>query len=136
MAITDWERVIITQNAIFLENLGYARTENRYSIKYTLNDICISIIYPPNSDESEVNICFISKNKVYNVGWIAFVSNNRKECTEKIINVKELLMYIENHYSQIVDYRFCENCNRLIDNYVVEHQDKYEEAIQKFLSEN
>lgn len=136
MPITDLERGLVKKNARFLENIGYKRTEDEYSVKYTLNDICISIIYPPNTDEGEINIRFLSKNKVFDVGWMAFVNNNTKESEEKIINVKELLKYIENHYTQVVDYQFCENCNHLIDEYVVEHRERYEEAIKKFLSEN
>lgn len=136
MPITDLERGLVKKNARFLENIGYKRTEDEYSVKYTLNDICISIIYPPNTDEGEINIRFLSKNKVFDVGWMAFVNNNTKESEEKIINVKELLKYIENHYTQVVDYQFCENCNHLIDEYVAEHRERYEEAIKKFLSEN
>ena len=136
MAITDVERNIIKQTAQFLENMGYTRTEDRYSIKYTLNDICISIIYPPNSDESEVNICFIKKNKIFSVGWIALVRGDIKGSREKIVNVKELLRYIENQYQQILDYQFCEETNHLIDKYVAENHEKFEYAIRKFLNEN
>lgn len=136
MAITNLEKEIIKETAKFLENLGYTRTEDRYSVKYTLNDICISIVYPPNSDESEVNIRFIKKNKVFSVGWIAFVRENIKGNGERITNVKELLNYIENHYFQILDYQFCEESNLLIDKYVTENYERFEEAVRTFLREN
>lgn len=136
MPITELERELVKKNACFLEDIGYRRSEDEYSVKYTLNDICISIIYPPNTEEGEINIHFLSENKVFDVGWMAFVNNNTKESEEKIFDLKELLKYIENHYFQVVDYEFCENCNYLIDKYVVEHRKKYEKSIKNFLKKN
>ena len=107
-----------------------------YSIKYALNDICISIIYPPNSDESEVNIRFGKQNKVFSVSWIALVRGNIKGSREKITHVIELLKYIENQHSQISNYQFCEESKWLIDKYVLENREKFEEAVQKILDEN
>ena len=136
MLITELERERVKQNAHFLENMGYARSEDKYSVKYTLNDICISITYPPNTAESEINIRFISKNKVFDVKWMAFVSDNIEKREEKIGDIEAVLKYIENHYFQVVDYQFCENCNCLIDKYIAEHHEKYERAVKRFVSEN
>lgn len=136
MAITDLERKKIEKSAEFLERLGYDRTEDIYSINYRLNNICISIVYPPNSDESDVNIRFIEKNQVFSVGWIALVRGNIKGSDDKFMNVKELLKYVENQYSQIKDYQYCVESNNLVDKYVEEHREKYENAIRNFLSKN
>lgn len=134
--MTDLERDKIKRIAEFLENFGYTRTENQYSINYTMDDICIYIVYPPNSDESDVNIRFIKKNKVFSVGWIALVRGGVKESNEKFMNVKDLLKYVENHYQQIIDYQFCVESDYLIDKYVEEHHEKFENAVQNFLSKN
>lgn len=136
MVITDLEKNEIKQMAKFLENRGYTRTERPYSIDYTLDNICISIVYPPNSDESDVNIRFIKKNEVFSVGWIALVRGDIKGSSEKCINIKELLKYVESQYLQIIDYQFCVESNYLIDKYVEKHQEKFKNAIQEFLSKN
>jgi len=73
---------------------------NQYSINYSLSDICISVVYPPDSEESDVNIRFIRKNKVFSVGWIALVRENIKGSNDKLVNVKELLKYVKNQYSK------------------------------------
>ncbi len=116
-----------------MENLGYIRTEDQYSVNYTLNDICINIVYPPNSGESDINIRFIEKNEVFSIGWIALVRGNIKGSNEKFVNVEQLLKYIENQYVFIIDYKFCTESNELIDNYVKEHQEKFKNSIQNFL---
>lgn len=136
MAITDLERREIKKSAKFLERLGYVRTEDPYSINYSLNNICISIVYPPNSEESDVNIRFVEKNQVFSVGWIALVRENINGNNDKFMNVKELLNFIENQYSQIKDYQYCVESNNLVDKYVEEHREKFEGAIHNFLSKN
>ena len=136
MAITESERKEIKKEAEFLESLGYTRTEDQYSINYRLNDICISIVYPPNSDESDVNIRFIEKNQVFSVGWIALVRADIRGNNDKFINVKELLKYVENQYLQIKDYQYCVESNNLVDRYVEEHCEKFDNVVQNFLSQN
>lgn len=44
MAITDLDRKEIEETAIFLEKRGYIKTGDSYSVKYTLNNICIKLI--------------------------------------------------------------------------------------------
>lgn len=136
MAITELERREIEKSAKFLERLGYVRTEDPYSINYSLNNICISIVYPPNSEESDVNIRFMEKNQVFSVGWIALVRDNISGNNDKFMNVKELLKYVENQYSQIKDYQYCVESNNLVDKYVEEHREKFESAIHNFLNKN
>lgn len=134
MPITDLERSEIKMAAEFLEKLGYIRAEDQYSIDYSLNDICISIVYPTNSEESNVNIRFIKKNQFFDIGWMAFVRNDIKGSNNKLMNVKELLKYVENHYLQIKDYQYCVESDYLVDKYVEEHREIFESAISKFLN--
>ncbi len=129
MAITDSERIKIKKVAEFLENFGYARKEDQYSIYYSLNNICISIVYPPNSEESDVYIRFIEENQVFSVGWIALVRKNLIGSNDKFLNVKELLKFVEEHYLQIKNYQYCVESNKLIDKYVEEHRNKFENGI-------
>lgn len=131
MPITKAEREKINRAALFLAKRGYSKTENPYSIKYKLDNVSIDIVYPPNSAESEVNIRFINKNKVFSVGWIALVRENVTGSTDKLSNVKELLRYIEIKFFQITDYKFCQESNSLIDQYADKHQ--FENLVAKFL---
>ena len=85
------------------------KTEDQYSISYKLNNICIKVVYPSNSQESDVDIHFFDKNQVFSVGWIALVRKNIIGSDNKLINVKELLKYIEDEYSQITNYKFCKD---------------------------
>ena len=136
MAITDLERREIEKSAKFLERLGYARTEDSYSINYSLNNLCISIVYPPNSEESDVNIRFIEKNQVFSVGWIALVREDIRGSNDKVMNIKELLKYVEKQYFKVKDYQYCVESNNLVDKYVEEHHEKFENAIHNFLCKN
>ena len=133
MPIMDFEREGIRKSAEFLESYGYTKMESQYSIDYCLNNVCISIIYPPNSEESDVNICYIDKNKVFSVGWIALARDGIRGCNEKLINVKNLLKYIKKNYLKLIDYQFCLDSEKLIDKYVENNQSKFENAILNFL---
>lgn len=136
MPITDFERKQIEKEAKFLIKFGYVKSEEPYSIKYSLNNICINIIFPPNSEESDINIHFIEKNKVFSVGWIALVRGGIRENNQKLFYVKTLLHYIEKNYFQVVNYQFCEESNDLIEKYVEENHEKFEKVIQSFLDNN
>lgn len=131
----DFEREEIEKSGKFLENYGYRRSENQYSINYCLNNVSINIIYPPNSEESEINIHFLDKNEVFNVGWIALVRENIKGCNEKLVNVKKLLNYIEKNYFQIIDYQFCADSNKLVNKYVEEHYKEFKNSVLNFLKD-
>lgn len=136
MIFNEVEKKKIQQSAFFLEDLGYIKKEDKYCIEYLLNNISISIVYPPNSLESEVNIHFIKENKFFDVGWMAFVTDNIIGNADQTSNVIQLLRYIYKHYHQIIDYQFCEECNLLVDEYVATHTKNFEKAINKFLFEN
>lgn len=134
MPITILEREEINKAALFLTQRGYKKTEDLYYINYKLNNVSINIIYPPNSEESEVNILFIDKNKFFSIGWIALVRENIEGNTDKLLNVKKLLSYIENKYFQILNNEFCKESNALIDQYIEKHQNKFENSLEKFLN--
>ena len=134
MAIPDLERKEIREAAEFLEKLGYIRSEDEYSIEYySLDSICINIVYPPYEKESDVNIRFIKKNKAFSIGWIALVRENVRGSEDRLENVKKLLKYIEEHHSQITDYRYCKMSDKLIDKYVEEHHEIFESSLRAFL---
>lgn len=136
MSITNSEREEINNAAKFLINIGYCKLEDQYSIKYTLNGVSINIVYPPNSEESEVNIHFITTNQFYSVGWIALVRDNIQGSNNKLANVKELLNYVENNYLQITNYKFCQTSQTLIDHYVKNNHKIFENSISDFLKNN
>ncbi|MCM1113249.1 MAG: hypothetical protein NC399_08365 [Muribaculum sp.] len=133
MAITDLDRKEIEETAEFLERRGYIKAGDSYSVYYTWDNICISVVYPPNSEECDVNIKFMDVNQVFSVGWIAFVRKNIKEANEKIKYIKALLKYIEEDFNQITSYQFCVDTNCLIDAYVEKHRSKFEDSVKEFM---
>lgn len=142
MSILEYDRKKIRESAHFLEKKGYVVTETQYSIKYHLNNICLNVLYPPNSNESEIDIKFIDKNNFFSVSWIAFVregihvEKGNVEYGARLLNVIMLLRYIENHYYQVTNYDFCLESNELINKYVLEHQTKFEKVVTDFLKNN
>lgn len=51
---------------------------------------------------------------------------------DRFIHVKELLKYIEKRYSQIKNYQYCLESNKLIDKYVEDHREIFENAVRNF----
>ena len=134
MAIYLFERDDIKKEAVFLEEYGYVITEDKYSINYTLDNLSIIVAYPPNSDESDISIHFKNLNQIYSVGWIALVRNNIEGSINKLENIKELLKYIKVHYSEITNYEFCAESNKLIDEYIETHREMFDKAVLNFLN--
>ena len=90
--------------------------------------------YPPNSDESDISIHFKNLNQIYSVGWIALVRNNIEGSINKLENIKELLKYLKVHYSEITNYEFCAESNKLIDEYIETHREMFDKAVLNFLN--
>lgn len=135
MSMGKEARSRIQQKASFLEVMGYIKTEDDYSINYTLDNLFISITFPPNSEESDVSIHFLDTNQVFSIGWIALVRNNIQGDDDKIENAIELVEYIKENYNSITDYQFCLQSNILIDDYVEQHRTQFEKSIEAFLAE-
>ena len=134
MAISLFERDDIKKEAVFLEEYGYVITEDKYSINYTLDNLSIIVAYPPNSDESDISIHFKNLNQIYSVGWIALVRNNIEGSINKLENIKEILKYLKVHYSEITNYEFCAESNKLIDEYIETHREMFDKAVLNFLN--
>lgn len=134
MAIPEIEREEIKKEAEFLEQLGYIIVEeDPYSIDYQLNNIRISIGYPPREEFSEITVRFIKENSCFDIGWIARVRNNIKISSEKFMHVIILLRYLRENYYFITNYQYCVESDKLIDIYVDEHHEVFEKAVSDFL---
>ncbi len=132
--ITDYEKEQILKAGSFLEEKGYSvEHSNAHMIVYSNDKIEISIVYPPNGDMSELDVKFEGINEVFSVGWIALVRHNLRTSQEKLKHILELLDYVKSTYLQIIDYRYCKESNRLIDEYVAQHPEIFEKAVQDFL---
>jgi len=127
MTITNVEREKLIEVALFLEEQGYVMNFDGTSINYTKGNITISVTYPPNFDNSSVDIRFNDINKVFNIGWIALVRSDLKGKRNRLENAKGLLEYIRDTYQEIMDYQFCNDSDKLIDEYC----EKHEEELQK-----
>ena len=132
--ITDYEREQILAAGSFLESKGYkVEYNNAHMIVYSNDWIEISIVYPPNGDMSEIDIKFDGKKGVFSIGWIALVRHNLHTSKENLNHILELLEYTKIHYSQIVNYEYCKESDKLIDEYVEQHPEIFEKAVQDFL---
>lgn len=123
----------IKKEALFLEELGYKKSEDECSINYFSDNILISIILPPHSEESDVLIRFSDKNQVFSLGWIALVRNNLEGTKEKEENVIELIKYLKKNYDRVTSYQFCLRSNNLIDEYVKRNHTQFEKSVEDFL---
>ena len=123
----------IEKEALFLEKLGYVKTDDEYSVHYTLNNISIQVDFLRNSEESGVFIRYVDTNQGFSVGWIALVRNNLKGEKGRTENAIELVRYVKRYYSLITNLRYCMDSNMLIDEYVRQHHFQFEKSVAEFL---
>ena len=82
--------------------------------------ILFKIAFEPYSDISSVSIWFRENNKEFNIGWIAFVRENIKTNPhERLANAVILLNYINNNYQDVSNYEFCEESEKMVDDFIV-----------------
>lgn len=132
----SFDREEIKQAAEFLVDMGYYLKEDNYSVHYSLNNVRFSIVYPPDSAESDVYVRFIDKNLTFSVGWISLVRDGIPGKTDKLDNVKELLKYVKEKYCCLVDDSFCVASDQLIERYIQKNSQKFEKAVSSFLKDN
>lgn len=123
MKISEMEKRQITEKASFLLEKGYRLFSDNNSIQYSNSNDCISIVYPPNAEISEMNIKFFNRNETFSIGWIAYVRENlRLNPHNKLENIIGLLEYVKINYNQITNYRYCKDSSKLIDDFIKQNK--------------
>lgn len=120
MKISENEIQKILESGSFLIEKGYVVACNEYDISYTKDGILFKIAFEPYSDISSVSIWFRENNKEFNIGWIAFVRENiRTNPHERLANAVILLNYINNNYHDVSNYEFCEESEKMVDDFIL-----------------
>lgn len=121
MNIIEKEKQKILEYAKFLENRGYTKYIRDNTIVYSDKAINFIITFEPYSDASDISIKFIKENEIYSIGWIACVRSNLDiNPHERLDNVLKLLVYIKENYSELIKINYCQESNKLVDEFVAE----------------
>jgi hypothetical protein len=119
MTISQNERDVLIENAIFFTNKDYAIETDDYSVSFNNGVNIIQVGFAPNSDISEVSIKFIKENIYFNIAWIAVVRDNLiVNCNEKLNGAIQLLKYLEENYEKITNYEYCIESRKLVSEYI------------------
>lgn len=125
MKISENEIEKILSCGSFLIKAGYKEIHDNCSIAYSNNMLNFKIAFEPYDDIINVNIIFRENNEVFDVGWIAFVRENiQANSNDKLNDAIILLQYIDEHYSDITNYEFCKDSEKLIDDFIEKQKSK------------
>ena len=132
--ITDYEKEQILAAGSFLKKKGYEVKVDEYGVEYSNGNIKFSFDYPPCENTSQASIRFKGINELFDLGWIAFVRERvNVDSSKKLLNLLALMEFIKEHYEEITDYNYCKESDKLIDEYVEQHPEIFEKAVQDFL---
>ena len=119
MVMNESERQKIIEAAKFLEDKGYTKSMDDYSVIYSNKVIEFIIGYERYDVTCDINIRFIKQNKFYVVGWIAVVrSDLNVDVYKGIKNLLLLLSYIKDNYDNLIQMDYCEESRKLIAAYL------------------
>ena len=130
--IPEEERKLLREKGQFLIERGLTKEEDEYSIDYYNKDYIISICYEPYSLYSRAIIRFRKRNEVFDIGWIMKVRTKEEPAVDKLENALDLLEYIKENYDSLIQYDFCKECDKLIDQYLIEHKEEIYKNNEKF----
>ncbi len=112
-AIPDLERAEIKKEAMFLEDLGYSVSDEKYGIDYTKDDICIKVRYHNHGDPTDIYIKFSSYNRHFSLGWLMRRREEKRHIMRSsFLRIMRMLRYLRENYEQMTD---CEICQRIME---------------------
>lgn len=121
MQMNSEDRNIIMKHAQFLIDKKYEMTFDDNSVTYSNKKISFIFCYERYSEGSNAYIKFMNKNKLYNIGWIAFVRCDIRDTFENRLDyVLRMERYIKENYRDITNMRYCKESNKLIEKYIKE----------------
>ena len=72
---------------------------------------------------SSLYIRFNRQNKVFNIAWIAFIQDGlRSNSNNRLQTILFLMQYLYQHYNKIIEYSYCVESEKLIEQFIKEKQ--------------
>ena len=123
MLISENDRIQIKESAFFLKRNDFSISEDEDTIIFTNGKIDIIVSYEKYETISSLYIRFNRQNKVFNIAWIAFVQDGlRSNSNNRLQTILFLMQYLYQHYNKIIEYSYCVESEKLIEQFIKEKQ--------------
>ena len=123
LLISENERIQIKESALFLKRNDFSISEDEDTIIFTNGKIDIIVSYERYETISSLYIRFNRQNKVFNIAWIAFIQDGlRSNSNNRLQTILFLMQYLYQHYNKIIEYSYCVESEKLIEQFIKEKQ--------------
>ena len=123
MLISENDRIQIKESALFLKRNDFSISEDEDTIIFTNGKIDIIVSYERYETISSLYIRFNRQNKVFNIAWIAFIQDGlRSNSNNRLQTILFLMQYLYQHYNKIIEYSYCVESEKLIEQFIKEKQ--------------
>lgn len=123
LLISENDRIQIKESAFFLKRNDFSISEDEDTIIFTNGKIDIIVSYEKYETISSLYIRFNRQNKVFNIAWIAFVQDGlRSNSNNRLQTILFLMQYLYQHYNKIIEYSYCVESEKLIEQFIKEKQ--------------
>lgn len=123
LLISENDRIQIKESAFFLKRNDFSISEDEDTIIFTNGKIDIIVSYERYETISSLYIRFNRQNKVFNIAWIAFVQDGlRSNSNNRLQTILFLMQYLYQHYNKIIEYSYCVESEKLIEQFIKEKQ--------------
>lgn len=81
-------------------------------------------------DKSQLDIKFIKERELFPMRWIIFIATGRSIDTgSNVDDIVEMFRYLEDNYSFVTNYTYCQQIETEVDEYVsthfIRHRDRW-----------
>ncbi|MBC1986485.1 hypothetical protein HCJ71_04210 [Listeria sp. FSL L7-0478] len=112
MKLDNNSKEIILKKSEFLLHNNFKLIEITDStITFSNKKIAFVIGYERHDNVSNINIKFLQENKMFNLGWIAFVRRNQMPLPQN--NILELL-----DYAKVTNLQFCQESREMVEDFL------------------
>ena len=123
LLISENDRIQIKESALFLKRNDFSISEDEDTIIFTNGKIDIIVSYERYETISSLYIRFNRQNKVFNIAWIAFIQDGlRSNSNNRLQTILFLMQYLYQHYNKIIEYSYCVESEKLIEQFIKEKQ--------------
>ena len=123
LLISENDRIQIKESAFFLKRNDFSISEDEDTIIFTNGKIDIIVSYERYETISSLYIRFNRQNKVFNIAWIAFIQDGlRSNSNNRLQTILFLMQYLYQHYNKIIEYSYCVESEKLIEQFIKEKQ--------------
>ena len=119
LLISENDRIQIKESALFLKRNDFSISEDEDTIIFTNGKIDIIVSYERYETISSLYIRFNRQNKVFNIAWIAFIQDGlRSNSNNRLQTILFLMQYLYQHYNKIIEYSYCVESEKLIEQFI------------------